>query len=59
MRCLLHLELLKPDWHRAEAEKGSEEKETELLHKNDSYTSLVSQILRHEITLPIEDAYLD
>ena len=39
--------------------KGSEEKETELLHKNASYTSLVFQIMRHEITLPTEDAYLD
>ena len=44
---------------RSEAKKESEVKETELLNKNAPYTSLVFQIMRHEITLPIEDAYLD
>ena len=39
--------------------EGSDEKETGLLHENASYTSLVPRIMRHEITLPIEDAYLD
>ena len=39
--------------------EGNDEKETGLLHKNASYTSLGFRIMRHEITLPVEDAYLD